>query len=130
MPNIASSKKRVRTTAKRTAINTARKTRVRGFIRKVEEAITSGDKNAALAARVVPADLLLAEVLKAAQKIAAQSSPAAQMVKEAVNRALEASLAEGLHFERRLFHAMFATADQKEGMAAFAEKRKPAFKDE
>ena len=83
-----------------------------------------------LAARVVPADLLLDEALKAAKKIAAQSSPAAQMVKEAVNRALETSLAEGLHFERRLFHAMFATADQKEGMAAFAEKRKPAFKDE
>jgi len=79
---------------------------------------------------VVPADLLMAEALKAAQKIAAQSSPATQMVKEAVNRALETSLAEGLHFERRLFHAMFATHDQKEGMAAFAEKRKPAFKDE
>ena len=55
---------------------------------------------------------------------------AVQMVKEAVNRAYETTLAEGLHFERRLFHAMFATADQKEGMAAFAEKRKPAFKDE
>jgi enoyl-CoA hydratase len=83
-----------------------------------------------LAARVVPADMLMAETLKAAQKIAAQSSPAAQMVKEAVNRALETSLAEGLHFERRLFHAMFATQDQKEGMAAFGEKRKPAFKDQ
>jgi enoyl-CoA hydratase len=83
-----------------------------------------------LAARVVPADLLMAEALKAAQKIAAQSSPAAQMVKEAVNRAYETTLAEGLHFERRLFHAMFATKDQKEGMAAFAEKRKPDFKDE
>ena len=83
-----------------------------------------------LAARVVPAELLMDEALKAAGKIAAQSSPAAQMVKEAVNRALETSLAEGLHFERRLFHAMFATADQKEGMAAFAEKRKPAFKGE
>jgi len=86
-------------------------------------------ESAGLAARVVPADLLMAEALKAAQKIAAQSSPAVQMVKEAVNRALETTLAEGLHFERRLFHAMFATADQKEGMAAFAEKRKPAFKD-
>ena len=118
MPNIASAKKRTRTTAKRTAINTSRKTRVRGFIRKVEEAITSGDAKAALAA------------LKAAGKIAAQSSPAAQMVKEAVNRAFETSLAEGLHFERRLFHAAFATHDQKEGMAAFGEKRKPAFKDE
>lgn len=83
-----------------------------------------------LAARVVPAELLMEEALKAAGRIAAQSSPAAQMVKEAVNRALETSLAEGLHFERRLFHAMFATADQKEGMAAFAEKRKPAFKGE
>ncbi|HEX4636858.1 MAG TPA: enoyl-CoA hydratase [Rhizomicrobium sp.] len=83
-----------------------------------------------LAARVVPADLLMAEALKAAQKIAAQSSPATQMVKEAVNRAYETTLAEGLHFERRLFHAMFATKDQKEGMAAFAEKRKPDFKDE
>jgi enoyl-CoA hydratase len=82
-----------------------------------------------LAARVVPADMLLDEALKAASRIAAQSSPAAQMVKEAVNRALETNLAEGLHFERRLFHAMFATADQKEGMAAFAEKRKPGFKD-
>ena len=83
-----------------------------------------------LAAREVPADMLLDEALKAAQKIAAQSSPAAQMVKEAVGRAYETTLAEGLHFERRLFHAMFATADQKEGMAAFAEKRKPGFKDE
>jgi len=87
-------------------------------------------ESAGLAARVVPSELLMAEALKAAQKIAAQSSPAIQMVKEAVNRALETSLAEGLHFERRLFHAMFATHDQKEGMAAFAEKRKPAFKDE
>ena len=83
-----------------------------------------------LAARVVPAELLMTEALKAAQKIAAQSSPTAQMVKESVNRALETSLAEGLHFERRLFHAVFATADQKEGMAAFAEKRKAGFRDE
>jgi enoyl-CoA hydratase/carnithine racemase len=83
-----------------------------------------------LVARVVPAELLQEEALKTAQKIAAQSLPAAQQVKEAVNRAYEASLAEGLLFERRLFHARFATHDQKEGMAAFAEKRKPAFKDE
>ena len=95
-----------------------------GRIMDAAEAEASG-----LAARVVPADMLMAEALKAAQKIAAQSSPAAQMVKEAVNRALETSLAEGLHFERRLFHAMFATADQKEGMTAFAEKRKPGFQD-
>ena len=83
-----------------------------------------------LVARVVPADMLMAEALKAAGKIAAQSSPAAQMVKDVVNRAFETTLAEGLHFERRAFHAMFATHDQKEGMAAFLEKRKPAFKDE
>ena len=83
-----------------------------------------------LVARVVPADLLMADALKAAGKIAAQSVPAAQMVKEAVNRAYETTLAEGLHFERRLFHAIFATQDQKEGMAAFSEKRKPGFKDE
>ena len=66
-----------------------------------------------LAARVVPADMLLDEALKAAGKIAAQSSLAAQMVKEAVNRALETSLAEGLSFERGLCSAMFATDDQK-----------------
>jgi len=52
------------------------------------------------------------------------------MVKDVVNRAYETTLAEGLHYERRAFHAMFATADQKEGMAAFSEKRKPSFKDE
>ena len=83
-----------------------------------------------LVARVVPAELLMAEALKAAGRIAAQSSPAAQMVKDVVNRAFETSLAEGLHYERRAFHAMFATQDQKEGMAAFGEKRKPGFKDE
>jgi enoyl-CoA hydratase len=56
------------------------------------------------------------------------SLPAAMMCKESINRAYETTLAEGIRFERRVFHAMFATADQKEGMAAFAEKRKPAFK--
>jgi enoyl-CoA hydratase/carnithine racemase len=79
---------------------------------------------------VVPAELLMAEAMKVAGKIAAQSSPAAQMVKDVVNRAFETSLAEGLHYERRAFHAMFATHDQKEGMAAFSEKRKPGFKDQ
>jgi enoyl-CoA hydratase len=82
-----------------------------------------------LAARVVPAGLLMAEAMKAAGKIASLSGPAVAMVKDAVNRAYETTLAEGLHYERRAFHAMFATHDQKEGMAAFAEKRKPAFKD-
>jgi enoyl-CoA hydratase len=81
-----------------------------------------------LVARVVPADKLLEEALGAAKKIASFSQPIAMMAKEAVNRAFETTLAEGIRFERRLFHAMFATEDQKAGMAAFIEKRKPAFK--
>jgi enoyl-CoA hydratase len=81
-----------------------------------------------LVSRVVPAADLLAEALKTAGKIAAQSRTAALMTKESVNRAFETSLAEGIRFERRLFHASFATPDQKEGMAAFMEKRKPAYK--
>jgi enoyl-CoA hydratase len=81
-----------------------------------------------LVSRVVPADTLLDEALATAAKIAALSRPSVLMAKEAVNRALETSLEEGLRFERRLFHSLFATEDQKEGMAAFIEKRKPAFK--
>jgi enoyl-CoA hydratase len=82
-----------------------------------------------LVSRVVPAADLMAEAMKSATKIAEQSLPILMMTKEAVNRAYETTLAEGLRFERRLFHSMFATEDQKEGMAAFAEKRKPVFKD-
>lgn len=81
-----------------------------------------------LVARVVPADQLLDEALKAAATIASQSLPVVMMAKECVNRAFESSLSEGLLFERRVFHATFAVEDQKEGMAAFVEKRKPAFK--
>jgi len=81
-----------------------------------------------LVSRVVPADKLVDEALSAAKKIASFSQPIAMMAKEAVNRAFETTLAEGVRFERRLFHSMFATEDQKEGMAAFIEKRKPAFK--
>jgi len=81
-----------------------------------------------LVARVLPAAELLAEALKTAEKIAGFSRPAVLMAKEAVNQAFETGLAEGLRFERRLFHASFATADQKEGMGAFAEKRKPQFR--
>jgi enoyl-CoA hydratase len=81
-----------------------------------------------LVARIYPADQLLDETLKAAATIAAFSLPAVMMVKEAVNRAYESSLNEGLLFERRAFHASFAMADQKEGMAAFAEKRKAVFR--
>lgn len=85
-------------------------------------------ESAGLVARVVPAQELLEEAMTVADKIAGFSLPAVIMAKEAVNRALETSLAEGVRFERRLFHAMFATADQKEGMAAFVEKRTPQFK--
>jgi enoyl-CoA hydratase len=85
-------------------------------------------ERAGLVARVVPQDRLLDEALAAAKKIASFSQPIAMMAKEAVNRAFETTLAEGIRFERRLFHAMFATADQKEGMAAFVEKRKPQFR--
>ena len=85
-------------------------------------------ERAGMVARVVPADRLLDEALKAADKIAALSGPATMMVKEAVNRAFETTLAEGVRFERRLFHAAFATEDQKEGMAAFVEKRAAKWK--
>jgi enoyl-CoA hydratase len=85
-------------------------------------------ERAGLVARVVPAASLLAEAMKTAEKIASLSRPAVLLAKEAVNQAFEMGLAEGVRFERRLFHASFATHDQKEGMNAFAEKRSPAFK--
>ncbi len=81
-----------------------------------------------LVARVVPLAELMQTALKAAETIANFSLPAVMMAKESVNRAFETSLAEGLLFERRVFHSSFALADQKEGMAAFAEKRKASFK--
>jgi len=85
-------------------------------------------ERAGLVSRVVPADKLLAEAIAVAERIAQMSRPIAMMVKESVNRAFETSLAEGVRFERRLFHSTFATDDQKEGMAAFIAKRKPAFR--
>lgn len=112
---------------------TQRLTRFVGKSKAMEMCLTGRMMDAAeaercgLVSRVVPADQLLAEALKTAETIAAMSLPAAMMTKEAVNRAFETSLAEGIRFERRLFHAMFGTDDQKEGMAAFVEKRKPAF---
>jgi enoyl-CoA hydratase len=81
-----------------------------------------------LVSRVVPAANLLEEALKAADKIAAMSLPVTMMTKESVNRAFETTLGEGIRFERRVFHAMFTLEDQKEGMAAFAEKRQANFK--
>ncbi|HML13419.1 MAG TPA: enoyl-CoA hydratase [Xanthobacteraceae bacterium] len=84
-------------------------------------------ERAGLVARVVPAANLMAEAIKVAETIASMSLPALMIAKESVNRAFETTLAEGMRFERRVFHSLFATADQKEGMAAFAAKRPPKF---
>ncbi|MFD9520364.1 enoyl-CoA hydratase [Streptomyces sp. NPDC059979] len=84
-------------------------------------------ERAGLVSRIVPAGELLAEALSVAETVAGMSKPVAMMAKEAVNRAFETTLAEGVRFERRLFHAVFATADQKEGMSAFVDKRPPHF---
>jgi enoyl-CoA hydratase len=85
-------------------------------------------ERAGLVSRIVPAAELLPEALKVAERIAQMSRPIAMMIKESVNRAYETTLGEGIRFERRLFHSTFATADRKEGMTAFIEKRKPAFR--
>ncbi len=85
-------------------------------------------ERAGLVSRVVPAARLLDEAIGAAAAIAEYSLPVVMAAKESVNRAYESALAEGILFERRMFHSLFATEDQKEGMAAFVEKRKPAFK--
>ncbi|MGB6007132.1 enoyl-CoA hydratase [Castellaniella sp.] len=85
-------------------------------------------ERAGLVARIVPVDKLLDEAIEAATVIASMSLPAVMMAKECVNRAFEATLDESLLFERRNFHALFSTEDQKEGMKAFVEKRKPDFK--
>ncbi len=85
-------------------------------------------ERAGLVSRVVSVDDLKDEAIKTAGKIADLSLPLTMMAKESVNRAYETTLGEGLRFERRVFHASFATADQKEGMAAFIEKRQPDFK--
>ncbi len=85
-------------------------------------------ERAGLVSRVVPADKLLDEALAAASLICTLSGPSVMLAKECVNRAFESSLAEGVGFERRVFHSLFATEDQKEGMDAFVNKRKPVFK--
>jgi enoyl-CoA hydratase len=95
-----------------------------GRMMDAEEAERSG-----LVSRVVPADELLDEALALAGKIAGMSAPVAAMAKDAVNRAFEVSLAEGVRFERRLFQSTFATDDRREGMAAFVEKRPADFSD-
>jgi enoyl-CoA hydratase len=81
-------------------------------------------------ARVVPAASLMDEAMKAAETIASMSLPSVMLAKESINRAFETTLAEGNRFERRVFHSLFATKDQKEGMAAFVEKRAPKFTNE
>jgi len=86
-------------------------------------------ERAGLVSRVVPAKNLIEEATKAAVKISEKSALTVMAVKEAVNRSYESTLREGLLFERRMFHALFATEDQKEGMAAFLEKRQPQFRD-
>jgi len=92
---------------------------------KADEAERSG-----LVSRVVPANELVAEALKVADKIASFSKPSVSMAKDAVERSYETTLAEGILYERRLFHSLFATQDQKEGMQAFVEKRSANFKDQ
>jgi enoyl-CoA hydratase len=114
---------------------TQRLTRFVGKSKAMEMCLTGRNMDAAeaerggLVSRVVPAAELLTEAMKAAQTIAEKSVPIAMMTKEAVNVAYETTMTEGVRFERRVFHAMFATEDQKEGMAAFREKRKPGFVD-
>ncbi|MEJ5927769.1 enoyl-CoA hydratase [Corynebacterium sp. H128] len=94
-----------------------------GRMMPAEEAEQSG-----LVARVVPAESLLDEALKTAEIIAAKSLVASRMVKEQINAAYEMTLAQGIQYERRTFHSLFSSEDQKEGMAAFVEKREPEFK--
>jgi enoyl-CoA hydratase len=85
-------------------------------------------ERAGLVSRVVPVDKLMDEAMAVAEKIAGYSLPAVMMLKESINRAYESALSEGILFERRLFHSQFGLADQREGMAAFLEKRKPSFR--
>ena len=114
---------------------TQRLTRLVGAAKSMEMHLTgrmmdaTEAERAGLVSRVIPAADLIDEALKTAAKIAAKSQIAVMAAKESVNRAAETTLREGLIFERRLFHALFATQDQAEGMAAFIEKRPPNFQD-
>ena len=119
MPGMGGSQRLTRFVGKSKAMDMC----LTGRMMDAEEAERSG-----LVSRVVPVADLVEEAVKAAQKIAGFSLPSVMMCKETLNRAYETTLAEGLRFERRVFHSMFALADQKEGMAAFVEKRKPDFR--
>jgi enoyl-CoA hydratase len=118
IPGIGGSQRLTRAVGKAKAMDLC----LTGRMMDVQEAERSG-----LVSRIVPADDLLTEAVSVATTIAAMSAPTAAAAKEAVNRAFETALGEGIRFERRTFHATFATQDQKEGMAAFLAKRPPAF---
>ena len=119
LPGLGGSQRLTRSVGKSKAMEMCLTGRMIG----ADEAVACG-----LAARAVAADELLDDAIKTAATIASKSLPTVLMCKESVNRAFETTLAEGLTFERRLFHSAFATEDQKEGMAAFVEKRAPDFK--
>ena len=118
MPGIGGSQRLTRAIGKAKAMEMC----LTGRMMDAEEAERAG-----LVARIVPAASLEAEALKLAETIAGMSLPVTMMIKESVNRSYETTLAEGVRFERRVFHSTFATKDQKEGMAAFIGKRPPNF---
>jgi enoyl-CoA hydratase len=119
MPGIGGTQRLTRLVGKAKAMEMC----LTGRMMDADEAERSG-----LVSRIVPAAELLEEAVKAAETIASMSLPITMMTKESINRAYETTLAEGIRFERRVFHAMFATADQKEGMSAFVEKRPAKFR--
>ena len=119
MPGAGGTQRLPRAVSKAKAMDLCLTARIMG----AEEAERAG-----LVSRVIPADKLLDEAIQTAETIAGFSLPTVMMIKESINAAYETSLTEGVHLERRLFHATFATQDQKEGMQAFLEKRAPEFK--
>jgi enoyl-CoA hydratase len=119
MPGSGGTQRLTRFTSKALAMDVC----LTGRMLDAQEALRAG-----LVSRVVPVDKLMEEAMAVAQRIAGYSLPVVMMIKESINRAYETTLAEGVLFERRVFHSMFALEDQKEGMAAFVEKRKPTFR--
>ena len=119
MPGIGGTQRLIRAIGKSKAMDMC----LTGRMMDAQEALASN-----LVSRVVPLDELMQTTKEAADKIAAQSQPIAMMTKETIDASFDMGLSQGIQFERRLFQSMFTTADQKEGMAAFSEKRKPHFK--